>query len=527
MSDEGKDQRIGFKDDVKKTIWRRAGGLCSIKGCLRSVFGSDGNLDSDGAAHRATSIGDAAHIYSARKKWARGHGGKTTQFIGSAANGISTCRSCHGNIDSVESRYSAEALLEMKSVREQAQDITRHNPAVAFYVSRIGTEHLDHLLWNAPDRTDEQSVAESFIVYAETAVQMLRSLKNRLANELPSPDRFERRPIVTAIHRANEPQRAVLDPATLRPIQRLRLSHSDQKESDRLARTIELVESWTCGRENVYVRDTVRCEFFTRDPITGAAGEPVIFSVLADALKGEDQQRRPQARLQIRGFEEYSVGFEWKVQAVADKGNHVFSSTLQLASLACPDSTEDAHEFQTFAGYARLLREISSGREPCARISKHNSMSRFEAQIHHAVDHFHPLEFGMKLLESSEKIDEVVAFNEKALLGYSLSSELRAPIIYRRSAGTTIPGPDSRNAWMQGFFDPLLTEELVREAIHEVRGKAHVDGRGRFGAISEPLVLTQAAGRPRAIRAYHDGHYTGFRLEADSRSATDRDIQPS
>ena len=64
MKPEG---RIEFSDEVKNTIWKRAGGLCSIRYCLKSVFGTDGNLGVDEGAHKSTTIGNAAHIYSATK----------------------------------------------------------------------------------------------------------------------------------------------------------------------------------------------------------------------------------------------------------------------------------------------------------------------------------------------------------------------------------------------------------------------------------------------------------------------------
>ena len=520
MSEEGKEQRIEFKNDVKHMIWRRAGGLCSVKGCLKSVFGSDGNLSPNGANQRATSIGDAAHIFSARAKWARGQGGRTPDFIGSVANGISTCRNCHGNVDSVESKYSAESLFEMKRVREMAQDLNRHNPVVGFYISRIGTEYLDHLVWHAENRNDEQSITEAFIVYAESAVQVLRSLKNCIAHTMPSPEGLERLPIVSAMRRAIEPQEFIFDRAALGPIQDLHFADLRQNESEQIARTIELAESWSCGQDNVYFHDTVRCEFFTRDIVTGAAGVPVVFNVLAGALKSEDQENGKQTVLQVNQFENYSVGFEWEMEASANKNGHSLSSTLKLAHFACPDSTDDEHEFQVFAAYARLLKEIDSGKQPCARLSKHNNKSRYDAQIPRDENHLHPLEFVMDLLDSPERVREVVAFNEKALLGYRLSCELCAPIIYRRSSSNKILGPDSRNASLLGFFDHRLTEHLIREAIQEVRAKADFDKRGLFGAISKPLVLMQVSGVLTIIRAYHDAFYTRFRLEGAPRTKT-------
>ncbi|WP_417701092.1 hypothetical protein [Pseudomonas sp.] len=511
MSEEGKDQRIEFKHSVRHVIWRRAGGLCSIKGCLKSVNGSDGNLDLDGAPHRATSIGEAAHIYSARKNWARGHGDQSPEFIGSAANGISTCRNCHGNVDNVASKYSAETLFEMKHVRETAQDLNRHYPAVSFYVSKVGTEHLDHLVWTAADRSDEQSIANKFIIYAESAVQVLRVLKSSIGSTMPSPEGLERHAIVDAISRIIEPQSFVFDRAALGPIQDVRFADLMQAQSDQIARTIELAESWSCGRDSVLLNDEVRCEFFTRDPVTGIAGEPVLFNVRAIVAKSNDQEHGLKYQLKVTQFENYSVGFHWDMAAALNKKGHSLLSTLRLARFACPDATHDHYDFQAFAGYVRLLKEINSGRNPRARLSRHNASSRYEAKIHQSDNQLHPLEFVIDVLDSPERIREVVSFNEKAMLGYSLSAELGTAIIYRRPTTSALPGPDFKNPRLLGFFDPHLTEQMIREAINEARENAALDSRGRF--VSRPLVEMQVSGRPCVIRAYYNVFGTSFILE--------------
>lgn len=516
MSDEGKDQRIEFKHGVRQVIWRRAGGLCSIKDCLKSVNGSDGNLDSDGTPHRATSIGEAAHIYSAKKNWARGHGDQSPEFIGSAANGISTCRNCHGNVDSVASKYSAETLFEMKHVRETSQDLNRHYPAVSFYVSRVGTEHLDHLVWTAADRSDEQSITDKFIMYAESAVQVLRYLKRSIGPSMPLPEGLERNAIVGAISRATEPQSFVFDRAALGPIQDVRFADLRQVQSDQIARTIELAESWSCGYDNVFFNDEVRCEFFTRDPVTGIAGEPVLFDMRANVVKSNDQEHGFECHLKITQFENYSVGFHWNMEAVLNKKGHSLLSTLRLASFACPDATDDHYDFQVFIGYVRLLKEIASGRKPGARLSRYNARSRYEAKIPRSENQLHPLEFVIDVLDSPERIREVVSFNEKAMLGYSLSVELGRTIIYRRPTTMVLPGRDSQNVRLLGFFDPHLTEQMIRETINEVRENAVFDRHGRF--VSSPLVETQVSGRPCVIRASHTVFNTSFILEAAQQS---------
>ncbi|MBP5947850.1 hypothetical protein [Pseudomonas sp. P9(2020)] len=507
-------ERIDFLPGVSTTVWKRAGGLCSIRDCLRSVFASDGNLDPDCGPHKATMIGEAAHIYSAREKWSRGRGGKPPEFIASAENGISTCRNCHRNVDIVESRYSAESLFEMKRVREKSQDITRHNPVVSFYVSEIGPRRLDELVWEASDREDEKGIAEAFIIFAEAAVLALRRIKDSLCRQMPIPVGMDPLPIVNAINRVHQPEEFVFDPDPLGPIQHLQFGDLKQAEGDQIARTLELAESWSCGLDNILVHDTVRCEVFTRDLITGTPGEVFKFNVLAGVLKNTDPEFGEQAVLKVTQFEHHSVGFSWELEAVLNQNGHTLQSSLKLDRLACPDNTRDFQEFKVFAGYARVLKEIESGRLPYARLSTLNSMARYEESTPWDEDRMHPLEFPLNVVESSERIREVVAFNDKALLGYRISHELDAPIVYRRDTGTRMYVIDADNGYLQGFFDHRLTEQLIREAIHEVRATASLGLTKTYGAVSGPLVEFQRFERPYVIRAYHDIFNTAFKLEA-------------
>ncbi|MBJ2242238.1 hypothetical protein [Pseudomonas sp. MF6768] len=506
-------ERIEFFPGVSTTVWKRAGGLCSIRKCLKPVFGTDGNLDTENGPHRATTIGEAAHIYSAKENWARGQGGKPPEFIASSENAISTCRNCHRNVDIVDSKYSADSLFEMKRVRETAQDMARHNQVVSFYVSQIGTRELDELIWEAPDRSDEQSIAHAFIRFAESAVQALREIKESICHEMPKPVGMSTLPIVSAMNQVREPDEYAFGQGPIGPIQQLHFADLRQTEADQIARTIELAEGWSCGEDNILVVETVRCEVFTRDLITGIASESVKLNVRAGVLKNTDSEKGRQAVLKLEEFEHSSVGFNWELTAVLNQDGHTLESNLKLRRFACPDNTEDDREFEVFAGYARILKEIDAGRLPCARLSRLNSMSRHEEQTPWNEDCLHPLEFAMNVVESSERVRDVVAFNDKALMGYRVSLELEALIVYRCSPLSKVLVSDHKNNALLGFFDHRLTEHLIREAIHEVREKARIDLTPRLGVVSKPMVVMQRLERPHTIRAHHKNSITWFRLE--------------
>jgi len=507
MKPEG---RIEFSDEVKNTIWKRAGGLCSIRYCLKSVFGTDGNLGVDEGAHKSTTIGNAAHIYSATKNWARGQGGKAQSFISSAANGVSTCRNCHWNVDAVDSKYPAEKLFEMKVVREQAQDLNRHNEAVGFYVSRIGTEYLDELVWNAEDRGDEKSISDKFIIYAESAVQALRGIKTQLGSIMPVPQVCTQLPISMAINASSKPEIDVCGfLARSRPFKWAgSLEAQSAVEMAQAERTLSLAKSWSGNKSDRYFFDRVRCQFFTRDKLTLEEGIPAKFSVLAGPLWGDSLKGGCEAIINVLRFDSPVVGFRWKMKAERYKGKHIQSSEFRLARITCPDSTDDIYDFERFLEYSRLLMEISAGREPCIRLGKFTSMSKSEMGGSINYDDMYSLEFTVDLKDSPEWMHQVIDNNKKVISCFRLSRELQVPITFRNVSVSTDTPPDLDNPYMMGLFDGRLTEGLMRSGISDVRYAlfSHV---GQV-VMSRPLVDFHHEGVMYVIRAAYDGFRVGF-----------------
>ncbi|MCI1021090.1 hypothetical protein HWD96_02485 [Pseudomonas putida] len=502
------EDRIEFSTSVKNIIWNRAGGLCSIRACLKSVFGTDGNLEIGEDPHKSTTVGNAAHIYSARENWARGQGGKPKSFISSAANGISTCRNCHWNVDSVESKYPAEELFEMKAVREQAQDINRHNPAVSFYVSKVGTEHLDELVWDAENRKDEKSISDKFIIYAESAVQALRGIKLQLGHIMPPPQGCNQLPISKAISSSNNPK---TDDYGLLAGTWSRTSggQSETKSKSEIAqseRTLSLAKSWSGNVSDTFFFDRVRCQFFTRDKLTREEGIPAKFHVTAGPMWGSLKDDC-EAIINVIKFDSAGAGFRWRMKAERYKKKHVQSCELRLARITCPDSTDDTHFLNDFLEYSRLLKEIAAGREPCIRLSKFTSVSKDEWGDDIDLDDMHPLEFTPKLIDGPEWIRKVIESNNKVLTAFRLSREMQVPITFRnKSISEDIPA-DLDNPCMLGLFDERLTEELMRVGISEAIHALHYN---MSPAVSSPLVNFVEEGVRYTIKASCNGFRVGF-----------------
>lgn len=106
-------ERIDFKLGVPDTLYRQAGGRCSVPRCKNPTMGP--YYERDGAVN----MGVACHIYSAAENGPRGRGGNDADFISSEQNGIWCCQYHSSLIDkSKGSDYPAAVLFAWKALAE-------------------------------------------------------------------------------------------------------------------------------------------------------------------------------------------------------------------------------------------------------------------------------------------------------------------------------------------------------------------------------------------------------------------------
>src|SRR5690242_12847877 len=106
--------RDNFDRKTIETLSKRVGNRCSNPNCRQPTSGP--TVDAAGAIN----IGVAAHITAASKGGPRYSDTLTTIERTSIENGIWLCQSCSKLIDSDILRYSADILIEWKSLSEQA-----------------------------------------------------------------------------------------------------------------------------------------------------------------------------------------------------------------------------------------------------------------------------------------------------------------------------------------------------------------------------------------------------------------------
>jgi hypothetical protein len=105
--------RVNFKVPIRRTVASRAAYRCSFPDCGKATIGP-GN-----GPHEVTSIGEAAHIFSASAAGPRGQGTLTPAEIGSVDNAIWLCK-IHGKLvdNNRGTKFPASLLLTYKHLHE-------------------------------------------------------------------------------------------------------------------------------------------------------------------------------------------------------------------------------------------------------------------------------------------------------------------------------------------------------------------------------------------------------------------------
>jgi hypothetical protein len=107
--------RIEFRQPTKTILAGRAGYQCSHPDCYRVTIGPGDKYD------QISSVGEAAHIYSAAKNGPRGQDGLSEADLSSVSNGIWMCKTHARLIDTNKGvGFSASQLISWKHLHEEA-----------------------------------------------------------------------------------------------------------------------------------------------------------------------------------------------------------------------------------------------------------------------------------------------------------------------------------------------------------------------------------------------------------------------
>ncbi len=496
---KSKTNRINFPAPLKGSVAKSSGGYCSITDCLASLYARGEGKNGP----KGVFLGEIAHIYSAAANGPGGQGDKLPEFLASEDNAMAICSSCHTNIDKIRQRYPEDDLFAMKAVRERAQAIALH-PIVKHYVTRLGPSRLDELLREYPTESDEQ-IVERYIRFGHTAIPLLDLAKQVSAEQCQIIAGVAPLPISQAI------QYAIAGVAP---------SSYQLSESDLRVRTRALIEHWSADEVGSFTgHEEIKCDFYTRDRFTGATSEPIRLKFDIDLLRHHRSESDWVEAFKIKKLLQKSVGLDWQLYAEAgSEHGHMLKSHLRLDPLACPDHTEDEQGFRQYAGYARIVREIASGRLPEARLSIHSNRSRQAAceQGQHIDEVMYSLEFKIELADSMLQVQQALAATNKVFLAKDIADDLNTQIGFRLSPDAKTPAASGPNVFVRGFFATELTEQVIRKAIQESSQKLASLEHGRRGFTLKPVVQVVHEGIPHHVRPYCKGNSIRFCLESVS-----------
>lgn len=102
-----------FSNKTVETLARRARFQCSNPDCSVQTVGPNSDPD------KATTIGEAAHIFGAKPGSPRFDQNMSDVTRAAITNGIWLCCNCHREIDRDAKLYTAELLLRWRSLHEE------------------------------------------------------------------------------------------------------------------------------------------------------------------------------------------------------------------------------------------------------------------------------------------------------------------------------------------------------------------------------------------------------------------------
>lgn len=123
-----------FKASTIDTLAKRAGYRCSNQDCRVQTVGPNSKAD------KATLIGEAAHIYGARKESPRYNADMDDAKRAEITNGIWLCRNCHGKVDRDVTTYPAELLFIWREKHEKYVSLELGNSSDRIRFELLETE---------------------------------------------------------------------------------------------------------------------------------------------------------------------------------------------------------------------------------------------------------------------------------------------------------------------------------------------------------------------------------------------------
>jgi hypothetical protein len=478
-SDAGKAKRIEFTPTTRRDLRERAGTLCSYRRCLKPTLLPIAKKDGSGGIAR---IGEAAHIYGAIEGGPRWKVPALSEAeIKDIENGVWMC--CHHGrqVDAAESEHTAEALMEMKRVREFAQRLTLTDSLIHSLAPYMPALVLDEVVWQHLPNLEVEKVGQAVIA---AGLPYLPGYNAPLGTTMPPlPATFALTPLASVVK--------VASAATVEP-----LSSSDEVDRqvfvDARLRAVQIVTGWAQAippkdRDRVtYHLHDCYVKLTARHPDTGEICDAFIWTQACTSAFHQFSVFNGESLDISVSFTENPVNdLDWQLSISVGNGRYEAKSILQAFGPIMPKDIQNSQEWADFEGYVRVIDKLAQGWDPIGFISQRGDGCDDLSAIH-------PAPFPIMLQVSNEALVERQYRCKKVRLARELSDQW-----------------GRRFAFTDDYFDHALDETIIRAASVELQRRM-----GPFPYLpagrTEPLVAIGA----REIRFVSRNGAIGFESNA-------------
>lgn len=427
-------RRINFPQATKLALAKRAGFHCSYPACLIPTTGPTVSDDGDDSA---AGIAIAAHIYPASENGPRKNIGITQQQIKDVSNGIWLCRTHGAMIDDFQSDFPAEKVIEMKRVREFAQELTIQMPDVAYFLGWIGVKRLDAIVWKHWPNPDKEQIKLEVI---SEGIKCTPTSEDSIWTQMPvPPSEFELKPMSKA---------SVLvtftGSASTSRVRNNAYSAERRRAVQIVSAWTEQIKKWGWDGEGFYVNHGY-VKITARNPETGELAEPFIWTrgrtaslYCYNIVNGES------IYLDIDNTENLTSGLNWHLNVTIDNGECSTKSSLRMRKLIAPRNSYQSHERAEILAFSQVLEKLASGWEPVGFVG-------LEPGEWSAPETTHPEAFTIKSEIPKAQIDKALQRCAKVRLGYELA-EIWGRCFHFNDA----------------FFNDALNESAIRKASDDL-----------------------------------------------------------
>ncbi len=172
-----------FSKKTVETIGKRAAFKCSNPDCRVNTIGPDS------VETRTIKIGEAAHIYGARKGAKRYNPEMTDVARSEITNAIWLCRNCHKIIDTDEKKYTQKLLFKWREIHEEyiTSQLGSKTDQLIYEEQKTHLEEFDiyhpiikRIIIDKPDAWEFQLTAELMRILNKPLFRKLEDLRNGL-----------------------------------------------------------------------------------------------------------------------------------------------------------------------------------------------------------------------------------------------------------------------------------------------------------------------------------------------------------